>query len=96
MPIPIKEFSDGSKLEFDKGNFDSWCVYHRLKDGTRYAPKDIDYFDKLSSLSHKHKNTTIYIDFVEIFNSTTNSIDVKVLSKIEELSQKYNEDKLIM
>jgi hypothetical protein len=49
MRTTIKEFSDGTKLEFDKGKFDDWCVY--LLQGSRTAPKDIEYFGRLQQLS---------------------------------------------
>ena len=36
----IKVFSDKSKLEYDKGSFDDWCVYYTNAAGIRKPPKD--------------------------------------------------------
>lgn len=40
----VTTFSDGSKLEYDKGAFDDWCVYLTRPSISKYAPKDFQYF----------------------------------------------------
>ena len=49
----IKEFEDGSFLEYDDGRFDKWCVYYTDSNGKRKAPKDTDYFEDLYNFSKK-------------------------------------------
>ena len=40
----IKRFSNGAFLEYDRGNFDDWCIYLTIPTKTRVAPRDTDYF----------------------------------------------------
>ena len=56
-------FEDGAKIEFANGRFDKWCVYYTNKDGERFPPHDIDYFDGLDGfIDTKIRDTikTIY------------------------------------
>ena len=41
--VVVKNFSDGTVIEIDRGRFDDWCIYIT---GTcnRHAPKDVAYF----------------------------------------------------
>ena len=48
----VTTFSDGSKLEYDKGAFDDWCVYLTRPSISKYAPKDFQY-SEVSRLWYK-------------------------------------------
>ncbi len=85
----IKKFSNQSILEFDKGKFDDWCIYHKLLGKERYAPKDIQYFTRLKKLSEVFSPDIIYNDFLEIYEKTTKEINISVLSDITNVSAKY-------
>ncbi|RHJ78127.1 hypothetical protein [Parabacteroides sp. AM08-6] len=90
----ITTFSDGSKLEYDKGAFDEWCVYLTRPNVTRYAPKDFQYFQRLANYGAKYGFDILYNDYVEIYNLTTKEIEETVLEKIKEITNKYGEDAL--
>lgn len=47
----VKEFEDGTYLEYDIGKIDSWCVYMVNPDGVRRPPLDRDYFNELKALA---------------------------------------------
>jgi hypothetical protein len=51
MPTTIRQYSDGTSVEFDSGSFDQFCVFIRAADGTRHAPLDTEYFEILSNFS---------------------------------------------
>ena len=59
MAIRIKNFSDGSFLEYDRGSFDNWCVYMTNTEGIRKPPKDTEYFMQLVEYSKKYGNDRI-------------------------------------
>lgn len=91
----IKQFSDKSTLEYDKGSFDSWCVYLRKPGGVRDARRDKDYFQELLDLGKKYGNLRVYSDFVEIYDRTNKEIEGKAATKIAELVNSYpQEDRL--
>lgn len=94
MPTLIKEFADGTKLEYDQGAFDSWCVYLTRSGQPRYAPKDIQYFQQLIDFADKYSTSSIYVDFVTIFHMTDKHLKKSVLAKISSLADKYQEDSL--
>ena len=90
----IKEFADGSILEYDKGSFDDWCVYLQRPNGIRRPPRDIDYFEQLKSFSNKYGVKQIYGDYVKVYNLTGKQIDDKSLRVITAIAEAYGEDKL--
>lgn len=92
MMVPIKTFSDGSKLFFDKGRFDNWCVYFQKNKQVKHAPKDVDYFKRLAYLARKYGSEKIYDDFLQIYELTTSQINDAVLEQIGKISQKYQEN----
>lgn len=96
MRQKIKEFMDGSFLEYDKGNFDDWCVYLNRPDGTRIAPRDIDYFQQLKNLADKYGRESVYADYVKIYDFTTNKLTKASLDIISEISLHYGDDALIV
>lgn len=92
----IKKFSDGSILEYDSGSFDDWCVYLTRPNQSKYAPKDIQYFTFFKNLSKKYSAQQIYDDFISIYDITNNKISQDVLSHIESISSKYENDSPLM
>ncbi len=95
MATHIKTFSDTSYIEFGKGKFDDWCIYMIEPDGKRTAPRDVDYFNSITNLGNKYGKGTVYIDFLEIYFVTTNSIQKLILDTVTNLSKKYAEDSLL-
>ena len=87
----IRKFKDGSILEYDKGAFDDWCVYLTRPNIMRYAPKDNQYFKRLTEYASNYGNNQVYNDFVQIYNVTTKSLEDSVFELIDKLSEKYGE-----
>lgn len=90
----IKDFSDGSFLEYDKGKFDVWCVYLTRPNKDRKPPRDTGYFNQLIELSQKWGEKKVYSDYVRIYNRTSKTVDNDVLQYISEISKEYAEDAL--
>ncbi|SEL49218.1 DUF7004 family protein [Parapedobacter koreensis] len=78
-------------VEFGKGKFDEWCVFLTREKGTRYAPKDKDYFSILLAWAHRYGVDRIYNDFVSVYNCTTNQVDTTCLALIKKLAADYGE-----
>lgn len=91
MGRKIKEFHDGSFLEYDRGKFDDMCVYLNKSDGTRKPPKDVDYFSELKDLSEKFGIDKVYGDYVDIYQLTGKEVDPEVLQYITDISVSYGE-----
>lgn len=87
--ILVKTFSDGSFVEFGKGNFDSWCVFLTIPPNEKHAPRDYRYFKVLQAFGNHYGKDKVYKDFVEIYNLTDSNISVDVLNKITELAKHY-------
>lgn len=87
----IKTFSDGSTLEYDKGSFDDWCVYLTRPNVVRYAPRDNQYFERLSNYASKYGKDKVYNDFVSIYDITTRELQKSVLDRIEQISTSYGD-----
>ena len=83
-----------SKLEYDTGKFDDWCIYLTRPKIARYAPLDVQYFTRLRELGAAHTNVKIYNHFVEIFEETTKELSEEVLDKITTISAGYGEDSM--
>jgi len=81
--------ADQSRIEFDKGAFDHWCVYLSRLNKPRYAPKDIEYFSILQKYATLYGNEKLYHDFVQIYDLTTSTINLAVINRIVELSTFY-------
>ena len=91
----IKTFQDGSLLEYDKGNFDRWCVYYIAASGTRTAPKDADCFWWLKYLAEKHGTGKVYGDYVRIYDMVGKEAGGGDLNKISLLSAGYDRNALL-
>lgn len=94
MGKKIKEFRNGSFLEYDRGAFDDWCVYLTESNGRRRPPRDIDYFEELSNLADKYGAEKIYRDYVSIYELTMHDLDNYVLDKITSIASTYVFDSL--
>lgn len=92
----IKLFSDGSKLFFDKGVFDEWCVYMQHSGAPKYAPTDVQYFGRLQQYASTFGAKVVYADFLEIYEQTKKSVSAEVLAYITELSAKYGNDSTLV
>ena len=90
----IKTFFDNSFIEYDYGNYDSWCVYYVSASGERSAPKDIDYFGELKFLAQKYGVERVYSDFVKIYNMTGKELEENNLLYITDISSEYVDDAL--
>ena len=88
----IKQFRDGSRLEYDRGSFDDWCVYLVSPDGSRRPPRDTDYFRALRRLGEKHGLRRLYDDYVRIYEHTGDSVDGETLELAGTLASGYGED----
>jgi hypothetical protein len=86
---PIRTFSNGESLEYDTGAFDGWCTYLRKTDGTRYPPRDADYFSTLAELGKVYGSQRLFTDLKKIFVLTGKEIDEKVLNYISLVSEEY-------
>lgn len=85
--MKIKEFQDGSYLEYADGNFDQWCVYMvNPSKNFRRPPLDVDYFGFLREQSKIFGAQKIYNDFVSIYNLTANQVEKNVLDYIGQIS----------
>jgi hypothetical protein len=98
IPLPrlIKRFSDESILEYDSGGFDAYCVYLTQPGAPRYAPKDVQYFERLQVLGRIHGAARIYRDFVEGYEKTAKRGEEYGLALITKLTEKYGGDALEM
>ena len=85
----IKQFSDGSSLEFARGNFDEWCVYVTTPDELRRPPLDRTYSAFLKRLSSAFGPQRVYDDFVRVYDRTGKSVDQDVFSLISSIAAGY-------
>jgi hypothetical protein len=92
MPEVVRVMLDGTTIEFDRGNFDSFCVYVRDPSGVRRAPTDGEYFAELHSLGLVYRPDKIYGEFVSLYDLTTEDLDVQVLRHIDRAAAQYQND----
>lgn len=85
----IKTINNLIIIEFNKGIFDSWCVYITSPRRGRFAPTDLEYFTRLILIGKEFSYQSVYDDFVEIYERTTSILDDSILSDITSLSSKY-------
>jgi hypothetical protein len=86
----VKNLANSRKVVFDRGKFDDWCVYVEEASGVKKAPYDSMYFKDLQNLSKIYPDKKIYNDFVQIYNHTSEKIDIKVLNLIDKIVSTYN------
>lgn len=85
----IKKLRNNSKVIFDKGKFDHYCVYVVLPTGEKSPPLDVTYFSDLQNISTFYEGNKIYADFVKIYDRTNDQIDKNILKLIDELVLTY-------
>ena len=87
LTAALKEFPDGSRLEFGRGSFDDWCVFVTHPPGPRHAPRDVDYFAELKTLHGRFPQ--LHEHFIEVFQRTSRVVDAATLERITELAALY-------
>lgn len=92
----IKQFQDGSFLEYYRGKFDPWCVYLTKPNGCRRPPRDIDYFNDLKSFAEVYGTQKVYGDYVRVYDMTGAQVDNNVLNNISAIANSYGQDALQM
>lgn len=92
----IKQFQDGSFLEYDRGKFDPWCVYLTKPNGGRRPPRDMDYFNELKSFAAAYGTQKVYGDYVRVYDMTGAQVDNNVLNSISAIANSYGQDVLQM
>ncbi|RNL54285.1 DUF7004 family protein [Pedobacter jejuensis] len=91
MPTLLKTLNNHVLIEFDKGNFDEWCIYVTKNGNKRYPPLDVEYFYRLQELSKIYSAQKIYNDFLKIYLFADKTIIPNVLKLIDLLSNEYGE-----
>ena len=85
----VKQFADGSYLEYAPGNFDKWCVYMvNPKKNFRRPPLDVQYFAFLQNQAETFGNK-VYVDFVSIYDATGKEVVPSVLALIDQIALTY-------
>jgi len=92
----IKQFSDGSFLEYDKGSIDDWCVYLTNSADVRVAPRDVDYFATLKSLASQFGAKKVYEDYTKVYDWTKATVDDQTLGDISLLAASYGTSALLV
>ncbi|MGC4128962.1 MAG: hypothetical protein QM564_05240 [Bergeyella sp.] len=92
----VKNLKNNRRVIFDTGVFDDWCVYIVEENGQRRAPFDVDYFTDLKRLNQKYGNNKVYMDFLKIYKITDHSINIEILNKIEEISETYKGEDVLL
>jgi hypothetical protein len=85
-----------TKIEFDKGSFDSWCVFLTTPEKARYAPKDTEYFTFLKEMASKYGVKKVYSDFKKIYHKTTSALKPEIFEIISGISKTYPDNLLEM
>ena len=92
----IAQINPTTKIIYDKGRFDDWCVY-LMEKGKRTAPRDIDCFIQIQKLSKKYSNAQLYKLFLIIYRHTYSSIDLKVIEIIKNIAGSFQaEDEIVI
>lgn len=92
MATLIKILNNNTRIEFDKGTFDDWCVYLSKPNKHRYAPLDTEYFGRLQILAKKYTTQKIYNDFIKFYTLTDKNISQVILRLIDAIAKEYLED----
>ncbi len=95
MPTTIRQYSDGTSVEFDSGSFDQFCVFIRAADGSRHAPLDTEYFEILSNFSKGYGVEKVYADFIAIYEATVNRVTKESLKCIEDIALTYEPERVL-
>jgi hypothetical protein len=93
MPKTVTILPCKTRIEFDNGSFDQWCVYVCEPYKPRYAPKDSLYFGILKEMGHLYGSKRVYDDFVKVYKQTGAQINPDVVELILNLAEGYGNDK---
>ena len=63
MERVVKTLKNGTRVVFDQGKFDSWCVYLVRTNGSRYAPNILSVCRNLLLFIQKEKYLPIFWRF---------------------------------
>lgn len=74
-----------SKVIFEKGSFDDFCVYVVKKGHKNNPPKDVDYFSFFKKLDSDYKELGVYDSFIKVYENTGKSIQQETLSIIDRI-----------
>jgi hypothetical protein len=81
----IKRFDNDTALGFDKGKFDSWCVYFIDTNGRKTPPQDTDYFAQIREYGKEYGIEKVYGDretlifITELATTYNNNYEADVL-----------------
>lgn len=89
MSRRIRDFSDGTYIEFSTGGFDSWLVSIFAPDGRKASPKDEDYFNALVSLAKIKTNKEVYDDFIIVYDLAGDDVNANDFITIDSISNSY-------
>jgi len=92
----LLDTTDGSKISFGRGKFDSWCIYvERVTepDEKYFFPLGSWYFEEVARIDAQQPG--IYEDFVKIYDLTTKESNPEAIALIKELAAKYEERDLV-
>lgn len=74
-----------SKIIFERGRFDDFCVYVVKKGQKNNPPKDVDYFNFFKRLNSEHTELNVYDSFVKIYENTGKHIEEETLIIIDNI-----------
>lgn len=90
----VKTFADGTRIAFDHGSFDEWCVFLTDPKGQRKAPYDRDYFAVIDRVVARQGPDRIWEIFVRIYERTTREPRPSVLTRITAAAGDFGADAL--
>ena len=92
----VTTFSDGSTLEYGRGQFDDWCVYLKRPNEIKYAPRDYQYFARLKGYAERHGAQTVYNAFVQLYDMTDAKLSQNTIAAIKTITAEFGADALDM
>jgi hypothetical protein len=84
----IQRIDKDTSVVFDAGKFDNWCVFVKTQFG-RKPPLDTEYFTFFKNLANNFGRDRVYCEFVEIYESVSESVQKSVLNRIIEIAREY-------
>lgn len=88
----IKLVRNLHRVEFDRGNFDDFCVYLQRNRQARYAPVDTEYFEFFLKKGMQYGAKKVYNDFVQIYTPASCNLEPFILEMITTISDTYGSD----
>ena len=84
----VASIDKSTKIVFDTGKFDNWCVYI-IDDHKKYAPKDLEYFTEIQFIAKSYPSNKVYTDFLKFYRHTTAEVNPIIIDLIKEISYSY-------